>query len=159
MSDKLQLKANLTLEKAVKMVRQSEQIKEQVGQKARAEAGDATFLNEVEHTCNCNCRDVASLSEVGHNAHTAPLEQHGGRGRTQGGGSFHVARQRDGSAAESKCFMCGRNYRDNALCVARQARCRNCQKIGHFAAVCCFARVSELTTTERCNDDDISFSD
>ena len=49
LSEKLQLTADLTLEKAVEMVRHSEQIKGQVSQQANSGSGDATFLSEVAY--------------------------------------------------------------------------------------------------------------
>lgn len=128
LSEKLQLTADLTLDRAVEMVRQSEQIKGQVSQQAKASSTDASYLSEV-------ARKHARAS----NPHA------GGGWKQQRGGNRKVRPPaHQDKRGERNCFRCGKDHPKQVQCVARNAQCRNCQKIGHFAAVCKSAKVNEL---------------
>jgi len=120
LSEKLQLTADLTLDRAVEIVRQSEQIKGQISQQAKASSADTSYLSEVAHN---------------HGHAATPHQQYRGRGRRQNSGSFQAAGHRDGGG-KSKCFRCGKDHPKHAQCAARNAQCRNCHKVGHFAVVC-----------------------
>lgn len=124
LSEKLQLTADLTLERAVEMVRQSEQIKGQVSQQARTNTADASYLSEVARR----------------QARATPPQQHRDRGKRQNSGNFH---------ARDACFRCGKDHPKHVQCTARNAQCRNCHKMGHFAIVCRSATMNELTTSEQ----------
>jgi transposase InsO family protein len=54
-----------------------------------------------------------------------------------------------GAISRRKCFFCGRSYHRREQCPARNERCNNCHKAGHFAVVCKSARnkVSASTNT------------
>ena len=127
LSEKLQLTADLTLERTVETVRQSEQTKGQISQQARASLTDASYLSEVART----------------HARAVPTPQC--RGRKKKHVSFHTAslgHRSDGG----KCFRCGKDHPKHTACAARNAQCRNCHKTGQFAVVCRSARVNEVTT-------------
>ena len=47
---------------------------------------------------------------------------------------------------KSKCFFCGRQSHHRSKCPAREAVCRKCSKVGHFAGVC-RSSIKRPTTT------------
>ena len=55
----------------------------------------------------------------------------------------------NGGGEPTPCCRCGEDHPKHTHCAARNAQCRNGQKIGHFAIGCRSARVNELTASER----------
>lgn len=103
------------MDRAVEMVRQTEQIKGQVSQQTKASSADASLLSEVARAQTRQRQNNSNACQASHY---------------------------EGSGGDTKkCFRCGKNHPRLAQCAARNA---HCQKIGHFAAVCCSAKVNEL---------------
>lgn len=123
-SHKLQLEADLTLEKAIQLARQSEQVKQQSA--ARVE----TTVNEVRQ------------------------KQYNSTKR-----SYDKPRQAPGQKYENKqnCQRCNRTHDNRGNCPARNKRCRKCNKIGHFEAVCKTKMLKEVRTEAVMDSDEDSF--
>lgn len=103
-SHKLQLEADLTLERAIQLARQSEQVKQQSAERVE------TTVNEVRQ------------------------KQYNSTKR-----SYDKPRQGQGqrySDNKLNCQRCNRMHDKKENCPARNKRCRKCNKIGHFEAVC-----------------------
>ncbi|CAL9695394.1 unnamed protein product [Knipowitschia caucasica] len=123
MSEKLQMISDLTLSKAVELVRQSEQVKQHVSEQG---ASASANLSEVASKRQPH-RDKQRYSESHvNNAHNvrAKVKQYQNKG--------------------NKCTRCGRVHPKNDKCPARNAECRACKKLGHFAVVCRSRVVNEV---------------
>ncbi|XP_060723274.1 uncharacterized protein K02A2.6-like [Tachysurus vachellii] len=118
LSEKLQLMPDLTLNHAIELVRQSEQVRGHVNEQA---ACVSTQISEVT-----GARGKSHYS---------------GRGRQ------HIAAKRNQTekTTEWRCKRCGRNHGKGDTCPAKSAECRKCRKRGHFAAVCRTRAVHEVT--------------
>ena len=116
LSEKLQLDAELTLEKAVTYVRQSETVKQQqtLLRGGNTEKPD-TVIGAVQGT-----------REPGQGSRRQRSSQWTSRGPTQN--------QCGSSTVCSRCGKFPANYREH--CPAKDAICRKCSKRGHYQAVC-----------------------
>ncbi len=116
-SEKLQLVPDLTLEKAIQISRQSEQIETQ----------------------SADIRGACEVNEVGcKSKYTKQFKKHtGGKCRNSD------IRQRDESNKVT-CSRCARVHEYGA-CPARVKRCRKCNKTGHFEVACKTKTVKEVT--------------
>lgn len=109
---------DLTLNKAVELVRQSEQVKQHVSeQDANAVCAQVSEVARKYASCRDKQRHI---SGHGHNKW--------GRGK-QG----------------HKCSRCGRAHIKGDVCPARNAECRKCWKLGHFVVACRSCVVNEVT--------------
>ena len=127
LSEKLQLKGSkLTLTEAIQMARTSEQVKDQLKTQKDTAQKDVAVNQEKQDDKDLS----ADVSEV-----RRPQNFRGrSRGRRPQGTRVHDnthAFQRDSDF----CGKCGYSH---ALyqCPARNARCRQCRRIGHYAAYC-----------------------
>ena len=114
-SQKLQLKSDLTLEIAIQIARQSELVKSQVTDKSSYVPKD---LDEV---------------------HTKKKSLHS-RGRKVKGKKEDSSEKQ----GQNKCGNCGLHLTKPKHCIARGKKCSKCQRVGHFAAVCWSKSVSEV---------------
>ena len=114
-SQKLQLKADLTLEAAIQIARQSEMVKSQI-----------TDQNSLA---------VKNLEEV--QGQKKPVPSRPRRGKAKKAESFQKQSQK-------KCGRCGLNHLKPEHCLAKDKKCLKCQKVGHFAAVCRSKLVNEV---------------
>ena len=121
LSEKLQMDADLTLEKAKIQVRQREAVHEQ-SQILKHPAEDK-IIARVHH---------GPLST------TPRRPRHPGPKQT-----FN----RNVSTTPNKCTRCGKGPHSRQNCPARDAVCHNCKKKGHFNAQCLSKRVAGLTIT------------
>ncbi|GBL76715.1 Retrovirus-related Pol polyprotein from transposon 17.6 [Araneus ventricosus] len=118
LSEKLQLDADLTLTKVIERVRLSEVVKEQQGK-----------LIE---------KDSASVNAISPNTPAKFLKQKPSSGARKQNvkHDFHRKNNENESRLHGKCKWCGKQRHDKRVCPARDARCRQCSKIGHYAKVC-----------------------
>ncbi|GBM30130.1 hypothetical protein AVEN_78523-1 [Araneus ventricosus] len=118
LSGKLQLDAYLTLTKVIEGVRLSEVIKEQ--QEKLIE------------------KDSESVNAISPNKPAKFLKQKpSSEARKQSvKPDFHRKNNENESRLPGKCKWCGKQRHDKRVCPARDARCRQCSKIGHYAKFC-----------------------
>ena len=120
LSEKLQLKPDLTLESAVQEARQYEPVKSQLSEQ-RQSSVDALQGRRGGGSDQRNRRG-------------------GGAGSAHRGGSSHIqgrggSTQGGGKQQEAICSRCGRqHYRQ--VCPAQGKKCKKCGRNNHFAAVC-----------------------
>ena len=121
-SERLQLTADLTLEKAVTMVRQAEvQIKE--SKFIRKEASDRSEVHRV-----VDKRDKTPSNS---------------------GSSRPYAEKKNSADKRGPCYRCGLpQHVDPKKCPARNSECRKCKKVGHWDRAC---RTNDLRRTGEVN--------
>lgn len=106
-SEKLQLEPDLSLEKAIQIARQNEQIKQQ----------------------NVGLRADCSVDAMGQGQRRRQFSgRDGGKDRPQ------WAKRDD--RGEFACLRCNGRHGNARPCPAKNRRCRKCNKMGHFEAVC-----------------------
>ena len=127
LSEKSQLDQDLTLEKAVTLARQSETVKQQ--QKSLR----SNFQEEPESQ-----KEIDLLKAKQAIPNTAPPKSAEPRPpRVQG-------------KATETCGRCGYSPAHNrARCPARDSKCHNCQKIGHYSSVCRSKAVGRIYTEDQ----------
>ncbi|KAK7103074.1 hypothetical protein V1264_021199 [Littorina saxatilis] len=120
LSEKLQLKPDLTLEGAVQDARQYELVKSQLSDQ-RQSSVDALQRRQSGGSDQRNRRGgSAGSARRGGSSYTP-----GRGGSTQGGGKLQ----------EASCSRCGRQHHRQA-CPAQGNKCNKCGRNNHFAAVC-----------------------
>jgi len=121
LSEKLQLDPELTLEKAVNSVRQSESVKKQ--------------QSVVRGTAKSS--QPANVDVLYKSRNQWPK-------RTFQDQKKQPTSQNDATKLQS-CMRCGRSpAHKKGECPARNAVCRKCKKIGHYEAVCLGGKVNEV---------------
>ena len=140
-SEKLQLKADLTLETAVEIARQSELVKSQMKDMGVGES-------------HKNVEAVHTGKTYGKGSGFARGSQHGGsargshsqyRGSTQRGRGGHYTGNRN--ARQELCKQCNLKHSRDIRCPAKGQRCRRCHNMDHFAA-CCRKSIQEVVHEE-----------
>lgn len=121
LAEKLQLESDLRLEDAVLRARNSEAVK---GQQPIVR-GSTTPLAHA----------TAGVDAV------QTYQKKPNRGRRSfakaASGRTHTRKQQTGRSPPSrKCGWCGKDQHPRERCPARNAKCRQCSKVGHYAAVC-----------------------
>lgn len=109
LSEKLQLEADLTLEKATTKVRQSEAVHRQQRDLRGSSEADPICIEAVHKQRLGRSRDFKEDRREGYRDYR-PF----GTGR---------------------CYRCGRSHRRD-MCPAKDSRCRKCDRVGHFEVVC-----------------------
>ena len=115
MSQKLQLKSDLTLETAIQIARQSELVKSQVTDQSSYAPKDVDEVHTKKKSVHSRRRKVKRKKEDS-------SEKQG----------------------QKKCGKCGLRHTKPEHCIARGKKCSKCQRVGHFAAVCWSKSVSEV---------------
>jgi hypothetical protein len=113
-SERLQLDRELTLAKAVTVIRQAEQVHQQQGLLRAPTTSQASCeVNAIKTTRQHTSTENYQSRE--------PHRQH------------KTSKPPEGQAT---CKWCGRKMHDRQQCPAREAICRNCKKTGHYEKVC-----------------------
>ena len=129
LSLKLQMDSELTLEKAVSIARQSETIKKQ---QMELRGGQPEAKGPHVNAVRTGARRPAT-----HLRQTEPPR-----------GSMH-------GRTTNKCTRCGKApYHERQNCPAKNATCKKCSKIGHFAVECRTKGVHTVST-ESISDDEV----
>ena len=118
LSEKLQLENNLTLDSAIKLARQYESVKKQVGEQ-RTES-------------------VQAVGARGFGRGRGRRQSRGGgagAGASGAGASARGAGQRSQSNRDH-CRRCGKSPHGREQCPAKSRDCRKCGKIGHYSRMC-----------------------
>ena len=118
LSEKLQLEADLKLESAVARARNNEAVKSQ----QPTIRGSATTPS-VPPTA------VDAL-------HSRSKNKQPHRSTRSTGNTWSAGRQQARTLPTRKCGWCGREQHPRERCSARNAKCKKCTKLGHYAAVC-----------------------
>ena len=132
LSEKMQLESTLTLEKAVKMARESESVKKQ---QEVIRSGQRSTSTEIDEIGVIGAKFRAKLQKF-------PPKKSGG-----------VVGARDKSNPSS-CLRCGlsaNHTRGN--CPAINSVCHKCSKKGHYARVCMSQQVEEVVTEDQFSED------
>ena len=120
LSERLQMDADLTLEKAKKSIRQREAVHEQQEiLKSGVKQEPPAALDAMKH----------KFRKGSNNGRKQPPSRPENRPRTFRQPSRPLA-------SGQKCFRCGRSPHPRAECPANQAVCHKCKKKGHFSSVC-----------------------
>ena len=116
-SQKLQLEPEFSLERAIQIARQSEQIKQQ---------------------------NVSLRSECAVDAMRQGRRQFHGR-RSSNEGQWQEKQEHRESTHQPTCSRCNRQHGKIHPCPAKNKTCRRCNKIGHFEAACQTRMLKEVT--------------
>ena len=120
LSERLQLDADLTLEKAKKAVRQREAVQDQ--------------QRELD---GADPRKLESL-------HT----NRGNRRRQRGRSSGYTGKPKNNSSTPGSCTRCGKDAHPRDKCPAKDAECHKCKKKGHYGAVCRTKKIAAVEETD-----------
>ena len=97
------------------------------------------FLSQLDSTSSvnmvaCDCRQNRGKSNRVKNSSGREREQNKSRGQTS---SSTVQLSRKPPGMEGKCMRCGKpEHQQGEKCAAKNAKCKECHKIGHFYTVC-----------------------
>lgn len=117
-SQKLQLEPDLSLERAIQIARQSEQIKQQ-NESLRSECA------------------VDAMRQGRRPFHSR---------RSSNEGQWQKKQEHSESKQHSTCSRCNRQHGKIHPCPAKNKKCRRCNKIGHFEAACQTRMLKEVVT-------------
>lgn len=128
LSEQLQIDAELTLERAMTRARQSELVKKQ------QELMKANFKAETG----------ANIDSLQFHQKSYPSNQDRPRMQFK---NRSIPQKQQFATESNACYRCGRTpAHSKQQCPARDEKCNNCHKRGHFARVCKGRAVSEIET-------------
>ena len=128
LSEKMQLNAELTLEKAVTMDRQSETVHKQQS----IVRGTAQDSSPLEH----ESLEASQLNSKRANKKRA--EKNKSPAAAKGVRKQH--------SKDDKCSRCGKTpWHNRQQCPAKDSECHKCHKVGHYSAQCYSKNMSEIT--------------
>ncbi|UYV66753.1 K02A2.6-like [Cordylochernes scorpioides] len=132
LSEKLQLESELTLEKAIQIVRQSESVKNQ----------QKEIRQDTEN------RNVDVIDRKGGRNGTI-FQKTRMKGTKTYNSNFPKNHQGWSSNEKRKCFRCG-YYQglSKEQCPAKDAICNKCRKKGHFSKVCHTKTIQEVSSSQ-----------
>ena len=125
LSERLQLDAELTLEKAKKSIRQREAVKEQ-----------QTILDGTNGAANVDAM---------HNNRGRGGQRDRRPGDAQHRSNRPPFKQNEKQHTPKRCTRCGKEPHTRSKCPAKDAVCHKCQKKGHYGSLCRSKTVDEST--------------
>ena len=126
LSKRLQLDAELTLEKAKKSIRQRKTVKEQ--QTVLDGMNDAN-IDAMHNSRVWGGQRECQLGVAQHRSNRPPLKQN----------------EKQQSSSPKRCTCCGKEPHMRSKCLAKDAVCHKCQKKGHYSSLCCSKTVDKST--------------
>ena len=124
MSQKLQMDPELTLEKAMKTVRQSAAVKEQQGQLKQLKEGSKGNPITIEEVRTGRPQTGGGASRRDKSVRYRKGGARGTQPRMQGGAKLGQRKPR--------CKRCGKDHLPGERCPAKAATCYKCNRKGHF---------------------------
>lgn len=135
LSARLQLDADLTLQKALETVRQVESVRQQ-----QAELNpDKSTVNKVAAARQQGANQRRFVKTSGKSAHANDERPHP---------EVKPSPSSSKSGVQRPCRWCGKEQHGRAQCPARSEVCRNCHKKGHYSSVCRSRRVDFVEAPE-----------
>ena len=135
LSKELQLKADLTLSKAIELARHHELVSAQ-----SAELNGAHQMDEVKKHQGRNNQRRHQQSSRPQQSNKPPQQQHRQQQQQQQQQQQHrpphQRQQQQNQRQQSHCMRCGKSHSRDYTCRAASAQCHTCGKIGHFSVVC-----------------------
>ena len=122
LSERLQLESDLSLERAKKIVRQKEAVKDH-SQELNSTKRDQTAIDAVKKATRIPHRPSGSANSSSKD-----------------------------SGEKQFCKRCGKDHRPTDKCPAKKATCYKCNHKGHFSAQCLSRRSATATTSELTED-------
>ena len=137
LSERLQLKADLTLETAIDMARTSEMVKGQIASQ--------------------DAKSVEAISKRFAKTHVSSPKKSPWKkpGSTPQQKQFPQKKQSPHYQTGPECSRCGRHH--GRWCPARNKQCRKCGKYGHFDVKCLSTSVKEVTTGDQAEATEVYF--
>ena len=125
LSEQLQLDSELSLEKAINKVRQSEAVKEQ-----QIVVRPTLTQNDVSAVSHSYTKEGISKEVSSHKSQ---------------GGQRQPSYQKGQAQFKSKCQRCGKSpYHSRFQCPAKDSVCHKCKKRGHYQVVCQNERIQNI---------------
>ena len=118
LSERLQLESDLSLERAKKIVRQKEAVKDH-SQELNSTKRDQTAIDAVKKATRIPHRPSGSANSSSKD-----------------------------SGEKQSCKRCGKDHRPTDKCPAKKATCYKCNHKGHFSSQCLSRRSTTATTSE-----------
>ncbi|KAK0136800.1 hypothetical protein N1851_027011 [Merluccius polli] len=133
LSERMQLDADLTLDKAIRMARQSEEVKRQqfsLRGDTRSEASDA---KSVDRVFKSNFKSAKNKPQYADSQKQKP----------------HSTQYSKDKGAQSQCQNCGNSpFHQKSDCPANDVKCHACGRRGHYKRVCKSKYVHEVEEDE-----------
>ena len=135
LSDHMQRKSKLTLIEAVRICRQSEARKQDRGLVRGNGVSESQSANNVDYVSKPNAAQRSGRRYQG------PTQGNTYRSNvSRSARNVHVNREanntRTSTRPTNQCQWCGKEYHPRKHCPAKNAKCKQCNKPGHYAVVC-----------------------
>ena len=127
LSERLQIDAELTLEKAKKSIRQREAVKQQ--QTILDGTKGAANVDAMHNNRGRGGQRDRRPGDAQHRSNRPPFKQN----------------EKQHTLSPKRCTRCGKELHTHSKCPAKDAVCHKCQKKGHYGSLCYSKTVDEST--------------
>jgi hypothetical protein len=128
--ERLQLDPDLTLEKAVTVVRQSELVHSQQGILRSTTPPPDNNVNTI-HKVKRSLTSITSTKSAQSQSHFSSQQN-----RNKQLTKHRTTSNASATPTQPTCAWCGREKHSRQVCPAKQAVCKNCKKVGHYQIMC-----------------------